>query len=172
MSNEKKRFEAFDIEATVNKTIEWCDKHKKELIIGGIVVATVTGGIIIYKRKNRHAAKMIESATDVAFDVEQIDTHLPPLADAAGLFRNADEIIEAATPLTEAIGSDKTFIQTIANAGRDIAKLTDVEKIVPRTRADISETLINTLDKVLDNISVEDIEAISVLYDVADKVVD
>ena len=128
-------------EKNEKKTLkQWCAEHKKELIAAGVIAVGVAGGVLIFKRVKK--GRIVR------------DTVGPALALAN------DSTFKAEC----GIGENDILFQNIVS--RNVKGL-DTDKIVPVAKSvdDVLEAFGNYFEELLDHVDIDEIEDITVCYD-------
>ena len=166
----------------VKRVTGWCKRHKKAIIVTSVVAGATIGGIAYYrhyKRNLRRHQKALEALAEGAIDTTaNANPALPtnaskaiadlPMAEYASdaLDYDGTWLADKMPDLTTIDRTGKTLLQNLPNLGdADYTHLT--RKIVNSNKEEITKAVLESLDNVIDNVDIDTIKSVSLLYDIS-----
>lgn len=166
----------------VKRVTGWCKRHKKAIIVTSVVAGATIGGVAYYryyKRNLRRHQKALEALAEGAIDTTTNATPaLPtnaskaiadlPMAEYASdaLSYDGTWLADKMPELTSIDRAGKTLLQNLPNLGdADYTHMT--RKIVDSNKEAITKAVLESLDNVIDNVDIDTIKSVSLLYDIS-----
>ncbi|MBO7450145.1 MAG: hypothetical protein J6U54_07215 [Clostridiales bacterium] len=147
----------------VKRVTGWCKKHKKMLIIGGIVTGAAVGGYAYY-RYNKKMIRKAERVFELPDAADKAIADLPIAEYASDAINNDGTWLADKMPDLKVLDrTGKTLLQNLPPVG-DYSLVS--RKIVDSTKEEISKAVLESLDNIIDNVDIDTIKSVSLLYDI------
>jgi len=154
----------------VKRVTGWCKRHKKALIFTGIAAGAAVGGYAYYKHYKRgvrrHQQALEAAITEGAPALVDKSIADLPMAEYAAAATDVDSsfLVDKVPDLKMIDRTGKTFLQNLPTFNGEYTKMSS--KIVDSTKDEITKAVLESLDNVIDNVDIDTIKSVSLLYDI------